>query len=241
MTTDRRQSQGRRGSSTGGNDRRARNDRRAANRRGEAEAAAQEKPSSPEKTRGFKGFFKLVAIFFIVVLALFSLIFIVFFANLEYFMSKAGERLQIGIERVAIDPATLTGNTSRADINLRINNRLPFPVVLQNLRFAMVLDGYNLSRDATFMAKTRIKRDANLTVPISCQVDTIMMRRALQKVIENSAVAKTRSAAALVSGRSKVIAEDIRKKTVLEGIAEFRITAGGIEIPLQRRFLVGDR
>jgi len=238
MTTDRRNSQSRRGSASSAGDRRNRDDRRAADRRGKALKAQSEKPARPAKASGLKGFFRLVAILFMASLALFSLIFIIFFANIDYFMAKAGERLLISAERVTIDPSSLTDRSSRANINLHVNNRLPLNVVMQNLSFSMLLNGYTIAKDAAFMPKAAIKGNSAVTVPVWCQVDSIMARRGLQKAIEGT---RSQSALPVISGRSSTIAEDLKKVSVLEGIAEFRLSAGGIEIPFRRRFFIGTR
>lgn len=240
MTTDRRKSQGRRGSTESAGDRRNRNDRRAADRRGKALKDREEKPSRPAKASrftGLKGFFKLVAILFMASLAVFSLVFIVFFANLDYFMGKAGERLLISVERVTIDPSSLTDRSSRANINFRVINRLPLNVVLQNVSFSMHLGGYTVAKDAAFMPRTLIKGNAAATVPVWCQADSIMTRRGLQKVIEGQ---KSQPVPAIISARSNV-GNDLKNVSVLEGTAEFRISAGGIEIPVRRSFVVGNR
>ncbi len=239
MTTDRRKPQGRRGSVAGEGDRRNRNDRRDADRRGKTMKDRDEKIARPAKSSGFsgiKGFFKIVAILFMASLAVFSLVFIVFFANLDYFMGKAGERILIGAERVIVDPSSLTDRSSRASINFRVNNRLPLSVVLQNITFSMHLGGYPVATDASFMPRTLIKGNSAATVPVWCQADSIMTRRGLQKIIENKL---HQPAPAVISVRSSTVANDLRKASVLEGTAEFRISAGGIEIPLRRHFSIG--
>lgn len=240
MKTNRRKPEGRRESASE-SDRRNRNDRRAKDRRGKTEGA-EGRPVRAKSTGGggLKKFFKAVAIAFMLALALFSLIFIVFFGRLDYFMGKAGERLSISVERVSIDPASLTDRSSRANVNLRIHNRLPVDVVLQNLNFTMSLSGYTLAKDASFMPKTLIKGNAAVTVPIWCQADSIMTRRGLQKVIENSAARKNQAALPALSSRNDSLASDILKMTTLAGNAEFRFSAGGIEVPFRRRFAIGN-
>ncbi len=241
MTTDRRKSQGRRGSSSSSNDRRDRSDRRAADRRGKALKEQTDKPARQIKTSGLagvKGFFRLVAILCMVSLALFSLAFIIFFANMDYFMAKAGERLLISAERVTIDPSSLTDRSSRANINLRVNNRLPLNVVLQNLSFTMQLGGYLVAKDAMYIPKAAIKGYSAVTVPVWCQVDSIMARRGLQKALEGQ---KTPTALPAISARSSALGEDLKTVSVFEGVAEFRLSAGGIEIPFRRRFVIGRR
>lgn len=228
MTTDRRRPQGRRGAAESESDRRNRNDRRAADRRGKSLDAREEKPARAAKgSSRLKGFFKLVAILFMASLALFSLVFIVFFANLDYFMEKAGERLLISAERVTVDPSSLTDRSSRANINFRVNNQLPLNIVLQNISFTMHLSGYTVAKDASFMPKTAIKGKSAATVPVWCQVDSIMTRRGLQK------------AQAVIAGHGNMVVNDLIKASVIEGIAEYRVSAGGIEIPFRRRFVIG--
>jgi len=239
MTTDRRKPQGRRGSVASEGDRRNRNDRRAADRRGKTSNDRDEKPARPAKGSGFagvKGFFKSVAILFMVSLAVFSLAFIVFFAKLDYFMGKAGERILLSAERVTVDPSSLTDRSSRASINFRVNNRLPLNVILQNISFSMHLGGYPVAREASFMPRTLIKGNSAATVPVWCQADSIMTRRGLQKIIESKQLQPAQTA---ISGRSSTVANDLKKDSVLEGTAEFRISAGGIEIPLHRHFAIG--
>jgi len=235
MTTDRRKSQGRRGTSDSEGDRRNRNDRRADDRRGKPLNERSGKPgrsTKGAKVSGLKRFFKLVAILFMVSLALFSLIFIAFFANLDYFMEKAGERLLVSVERVTVDPASLTDRSSRANINFRFNNRLPLNLVLQNINFSMHLGGYAVAKNASFMPKTSIKGNSAATVPVWCQVDSIMMRRSLQKIIEAQKNPVLKDA-------GNAVTSDLKKMSVLEGTAEIRISAGGIEIPLRRHFVIG--
>lgn len=187
----------------------------------------------------FKGFFKLVAIAFMALLLLFSLIFIIFFVNIDYFMSKAGERLLINVERVVIDPTRLTDKSSRVNINLRVNNRLPVDIIMQSINFTTRLSGYTIAKNAAFMPKTFIKGNSATTVPIWCQVDSIMMRRGLQKVIENNNTAGKKPAVAALSSRINSVEDDIKNMTVIEGIVEIRLLAGGIEIPFRRPFYLG--
>ncbi|HAE38827.1 MAG TPA: hypothetical protein DCG57_09340 [Candidatus Riflebacteria bacterium] len=242
MTKDRRKPEGRRESaSTGG--RRNDNDRRAKDRRGKPAAGAS-KPARAKSAAGgggLKKFFKVVAIVFMLALAVFTLIFMLFFWRLDYFMGKVGERLVISVERVSIDPASLTDRSSRANLNLRIHNRLPVDVILQNLNFTMSLSGYTLAKDAVATPKALIKGNTAATVPVWCQADSIMTRRGLQKVIENVSATKRQSIVPALSSSNDSLANDIRKMTALEGQAEFRLTAGGIEVPFRRRFAVGKR
>lgn len=243
MTVGRRKTQGRRGS-TNTADRRDRNDRRDADRRDSVKKERASKSTRPAKSKGvasFKGFFKLIAILFMVSLALFSLIFILFFINIDYFMNKAGERLLINIERVAIDPTRLTDKSSRVNINLRVNNRLPVDMVMQSISFTTRLSGYTIAKDAAFAPKAFVKGSSATTVPIWCPVDSIMMRRGLQKVIEKNYAVGKKPAVAVLSSRSNSVEDDIKNMTTIEGIAEFRLSAGGIEIPFRRHFYLGNR
>ena len=246
MAKDKRKADGRR-DAVSADGRRSKNDRRDNDRRGKAENG---RDSRSEKTKGkglfsLKGFFKVVAALFMLALASFSLVFIAFFGNLDYFMGKAGERLLISLDRVVVDPAHLTDRSSKAHINLRIKNTLPVNVVLQNLNFTMMLSGYTIAKDATFMPKTVIKGNSVTTVPVWCQVDSIMMRRGLQKGLQkglqSSAVEKKLPAVPALSSRKDSIVSDIKNMTRIEGVVEFRLTAGGTEIPFPRRFEIGKR
>ncbi|MBU1105524.1 MAG: hypothetical protein KKB51_02555 [Candidatus Riflebacteria bacterium] len=242
MASDNRKTDGRRESESE-SDRRRRNERRDADRRGKAERKpAKAKAPAPAKSRfNLKSFFKVVAALFMATLAAFSLIFIVFFGNLDYFMGKAGERLLISVDRVVIDPAHLTERSSKAHINLRIQNTLPLDVVLQSINFSMLLSNYTIAKDAAFMPKAFVKGNSVLTVPIWCEVDSIMMRRGLQKGLQKGSADNDRPAVPTLSSRNNSIASDIKNMTRIEGNAEFRLSAGGTEIPFLRRFVTGKR
>lgn len=243
MSADRRKAQGRRESASSGG-RRDRNDRRDVERRGVVEkkrAVKQVRQVKKKSVTSFKGLFKLVAILFMASLAFFSLIFIIFFVNIDYFMSKATERLLIDIERVVIDPTRLTDKSSRVNINLRVNNRLPVDLIMHSITFTTRLSGYTIAKDAAFSPKVFVRGNSATTVPVSCQVDSIMMRRGLQKVIESNYEVSKKPAIAVLSSRPKSVEDDIKNMTVIEGIAEFRLSAGGIEIPFRRHFYLGKR
>ncbi len=241
MAADRRSSGNRRdGESSGG--RRQKNDRRSTGRRdGDVSAAEKEggsgrRSSSGKKAKSlFSSRIRRFALLLLFIAAVFSAGTVFFYANLDYFTGKLGERVKISVDRALIDPESLTGKSTRARINFRVNNTLPLGVVFQKLQFNVSISEYNVARGMQASPKAAIAAGRDTIVPVACSVDSIMTRRALQRTIERNAGSLLKGLLNQARGHSDAFGEDIKGMMKITGSAEFRLTAGGVEIPFTRK------
>ncbi len=245
MAADRRHSDARR---DGGNsaDRRQKSDRRAAAGRREVDQSGSSAKASPESGAGKaaktkKGGSKIsvvlrrLTIFFIICVILFSAGLIFFFANLDSFMGEVGKRVKVTVERAFLDPESLTDRTTRARLNFRVKNSLPLTVVLQNMNFSLNISEYPIAKGMQASPKLAIEGGHEAIVPVACNVDSIMTRRALQKTIEKNAGPLLKGLLNRAQGKADTFGDDIKALVKLTGTIEFRLKAGGVEIPFTRQ------
>jgi len=245
MAADRRQSDARRDGGSSG-DRRQKSDRRAAPGRreidqsgGKAKASSEAGAGKAAKTK--KGAAKVSAvlrklvIFFIICVGLFSVGLIYFFANLDSFMGEVGKRVKVTIDRAFLDPDSLTDRTTRARLNFRVKNSLPMGVILQNMNFSLNISEYPIAKGMQASPKLAIDGGHEAIVPVACNVDSIMTRRALQKTIEKNAGPLLKGLLNRAQGKADTFGDDIKALVKVTGTAEFRLKAGGVEIPFTRQ------
>lgn len=245
MAADRRQSDARRDGGSSG-DRRQKSDRRAAAGRREVDQSGNSAKSSPEAGAGRaaktkRGISKVssvlrkLVIFFIACVVLFSAGLIYFFANLDSFMGEVGKRVKVTIDRAFLDPDSLTDRTTKARLNFRVKNSLPMGVVLQNMNFSLNISEYPIAKGMQASPKLTIDGGHETIVPVACNVDSIMTRRALQKTIEKNAGPLLKGLLNRAQGKADTLGDDIKALVTLTGTAEFRLKAGGVEIPFTRQ------
>ena len=243
MGVDRRQSDGRRDGG-GAGDRRQKSDRRAVSGRREVDApgkssaassAPARKAAKSAKNRKMPVIIKKIAIAVIVFAVLFAAGMVLFFANLDFLMEKVGDRVKISIDRALLDPQSLTGKITRARLNFRVKNTLPLGVVFQNLTFDVKISEYTVAKGMQAAPKITVEGGSETVVPIACNVDSIMTRRALQKTIERNAGPLLKNLLTMASGKADTLGDDIKALIKIKGTAEFRLKAGGAEIPFTRK------
>jgi len=243
MGVDRRQSDSRRDGG-GAGDRRQKSDRRAVSGRREVDApgkssaassAPARKAAKSAKNRKMPVIIKKIAIAVIVFAVLFAAGMVLFFANLDFLMEKVGDRVKISIDRALLDPQSLTGKITRARLNFRVKNTLPLGVVFQNLTFDVKISEYTVAKGMQAAPKITVEGGSETVVPIACNVDSIMTRRALQKTIERNAGPLLKNLLTMASGKADTLGDDIKALIKIKGTAEFRLKAGGAEIPFTRK------
>lgn len=166
--------------------------------------------------------------------ALFTFFIIYFFAHLDYYMEKIGQRVQISLDKASLDPDSLTDRTTRARLTFMVVNQLPFEILLQNLNFTIHLSGYTIGKGMQISPKASLPKDAPTKVAVACNVDSIMTRRGLQKAVEKKPGALLKIIAGSVNGRNDKLREDIKELLKIEGSVDFRLKAAGLEIPFTR-------
>lgn len=245
MAAERRQSDARRDGGNSG-DRRQKSDRRAAAGRRDIDqsgspARASSEGSAGRAAKAKRGAAKVstvlrkLTIFFIICVALFSAGLIYFFANLDSFMGEVGKRVKVTIDRAFLDPDSLTDRTTRARLNFRVKNSLPLGVVLQNMNFSLNISEYPIAKGMQASPKLAIDGGHEAIVPVACNVDSIMTRRALQKTIEKNAGPLLKGLLNRAQGKADTFGDDIKALVKITGTAEFRLKAGGVEIPFTRQ------
>lgn len=248
MAAERRQSDNRRESAGGANDRRQKSDRRNESGRrevdsdnprtgGGAKKAGARKPAADKKNRrmSLSLVFKRFAVVFMIAMALFTVLIIYFFSHLDYYMEKVAKRVAISVERAALDPESLTDRTTRARLNFRVKNTLPLAVSFQNLNFNVSISEYTVAKGMQASPKILIEGNGQTLVPVACNVDSIMTRRALQKTIERNAGPLLKGLLNRAQNKNNGLGDDIKGLVKITGSAEFRMHAGGVEIPFTRR------
>lgn len=242
MASDRRRADDRR-SDPEVNDRRKKTDRRgqAGRRTAEKTETGSSRRSAGKKAEkkgfesaAFKSIFRKVAIAFMLFTALFTFAIIYFFANLDYYMAKVGQRVRVVLDKASLDPESLTDRTTRARLTFKVENSLPFEVILQNLNFTIHLSGYTIGKGMQISPRAIIARDAPTKVAVACNVDSIMTRRGLQKAVEKQPAALLKLIAGSNKGRNDQLRDDIKDLLKIEGSVDFRLKAGGLEIPFTR-------
>lgn len=244
MAADRRNDEKRRDGESK-QDRRQKNDRRSDGRREKDKAesgngsgnssAARRVPSGKKVKESFSKFFKKFAIVVIVATVLFTAGTVYFFANLDYFMNKVGQRVLISVDRALLDPESLTGRTTRARLNFKVTNTLPLGVVFQKLHFNVNMSDYTIAKGMQASPKIAIEGRGDTIVPVACSVDSIVTRRALQKTIERNAGQLLKGLLSRAQGKADTFGDDIKALIKITGSAEFRLKAGGVEIPFTRK------
>ncbi|HNX77166.1 MAG TPA: hypothetical protein PLM07_19430 [Candidatus Rifleibacterium sp.] len=240
MAADRRDSDNRRGSENA-DGRRAKADRRSSGRRGNDSNSGDEAPSqrrggSAKKSRSaFSSRFKRFALLLIFIAVVFSAGTVYFYANLDYFTARLGDRVEISVDRAMIDPESLTGKIARARLHFRVKNTLPIGVVFQKLNFNVGISEYNVAKGMQAAPKVSIEAGKDTIVPVACSVDSIMTRRALQKTIERKAGTLLKELLSQARNKTDAFGDDIKGLVKINGSAEFRLKVGGVEIPFSRK------
>lgn len=226
-------------------DRRQKNDRRTGGRRDKdsveskgaqaGSAPSRKGPAEKKVHAGFSKIFKKFAVLMILAAVIFTAGTILFFANLDYFMDKVGQRVLISVDRALLDPESLTGKTTRARLNFRVTNTLPLGVVFQKLHFNVNMSEYTIARGMQASPRITIEASRETIVPVACSVDSIVTRRALQKTIERNAGQLLKGLLSRAQGKAQTFGDDIKGLIKITGSAEFRLKAGGVEMPFTRK------
>lgn len=249
MTDGRRKADDRRGQG-GSPNRRTSDDRRYAEGRRAAGATAPEpgkktrkktaKAVAKSKEKGrvnWPAIFKRVAIAFMLASIFFTVVIIYFFSHLDFYVNKLGQRVNLAIEKISLDPESLTDRTTRARLSFRVKNTLPLDILLQNLTFNVHLTGYTVAKGMQTMPKALINGHSEVIVPVACNVDSIMTRRALQKAKE-AKLAPSKGLADRFTNRKDNITDNLKGVVRIDGKAEFRLLAAGVEIPFSRSLIL---
>ncbi len=243
MPGDRRKSDSRRASDRRGNDRRAQNaDRRGTDGRRTVDSPkdqAAKEPTPPVSARAaetMKKMVKRLAILLVVLVTLFTGLLVYFFSNFEYYMNKVAQKIEIENTKATIDGESLTDRVTRASLMLKVTNRLPFAVVLQNLKMNAKISGYTVAKGVQVMQRVEVEAGQEKALQVQFHVDSIMTRRGLQKGIKKNAGSLLKSLVANLQGKKDALKENIIGLMTTEGSAEFRLLIGGIEIPFERKF-----
>jgi hypothetical protein len=251
MASDRRGAEDRRGGA-GQTDRRNSGDRRTESGRraaeeikptGKSTAAKKKKNSrtalaSGKKTAGMLGWLlKKLALAFMLLCGVLTAGLFYLFMHSDFYLEKAGRRIRLGLEKAALDPASLTGRNARVFLHFKVHNELPFDLILQNLDFSMHLSGYTVAKGMQAIPKAQIKGNGDTIVPVACSVDSIMTRRGLQKAF----VSEARSILHGLGGKQDIssrFTENLNGLVKIDGKAEYRLRIAGIEIPFTQKVLL---
>ncbi|GAB4274757.1 MAG: hypothetical protein Kow0029_15310 [Candidatus Rifleibacteriota bacterium] len=255
MSGDRRKSDTRRVSDRRGGDRRRNNDRRgnSSDRRGNSSrrtadvGAKSPNKSAKEEARKDSGnaaeFFRTFltrlirkfAIVFSIVLLIFTGLIVYFFSNIDYYMGRIAQNVNIELTRASVDPESLTDRTTRARLYFKIENRLPLSIVFQNLKMNVRLSDYIIAKGVQIMPREKIDAHSEKVVKVEFHVDSIMTRRGLQKTVEKNAGPILKSFLDRLGGKNSAITENLKGVMKIEGSTEFRLVLGGVEIPFARQ------
>ncbi|MDN5277999.1 MAG: hypothetical protein PWR01_1964 [Clostridiales bacterium] len=246
MSGDRRKSDSRRSSDRRAGDRRREDaDRRIADGRRNvdttakttkrAAAAPQKTESSPKPViTAFQRLLKKAAIVFSILLLIFTAVIVYFFSNLDYYMNRAAQKIEVELTKATLDPESLTDRTTKARVYLKVKNNLPMAVLLQNLRMDVKLSDYTIAKGVQIMPRETIKGGAESVVALQFHVDSIMTRRGLQKAVEKNSGPLLKSLYARLQGKNNSITDNLKGVMKIGGSAEFRMIIGGVEIPFTR-------
>jgi LEA14-like dessication related protein len=243
MSGDRRKSDSRRASDRRSADRRAQNaDRRGVEGRRTVDTAkspAKQEQAAPVPGRAaetVKKILKRLAILLVVLVTVFTGLIVYFFSNFEYYMNKIAQNIEIENTKATIDGESLTDRITRASLMLKVTNRLPFAVVLQNLKMNAKISGYTVAKGVQVMQRVAVEAGQEKVLQVQFHVDSIMTRRGLQKAIKKNAGSLLKSLLSNIQGKRDAFKENIIGLMATEGSAEFRLMIGGIEIPFERKF-----
>jgi hypothetical protein len=229
------------------NDRRKSTDRRTQASRRDGEAPPAKPASSTEKKKVTKPepkkksapgklgkLFKMFAILLTICVLMVTVIIIGVFSNLDAIMAKVSERVSVNVAQATIDPASLTGRTTKAVIKFDIGNNLPIDIILKDFKFTANLSGYTIAKGVQILPKFKVESWKNARLPVRFHVDSIMARRGLQKAIRKNASKLMNTLLSRLQGKKKKLSEDLKGVMKVSGTAIFKIQISGIEIPFEK-------
>ena len=194
MAGDRRQSDTRRAADRRANDRRTDSDRRtAAGRRMVDESTAappgaaadnDDEDEEEETLLEMVGRYARMAVMVgVILLAVCAAGAMYVFGNFGYFVGRASQQITVEMTRASLDPDSLTDKAAKAQLAFNVKNPLPVQVVLQSVTMDLKLGSYDIAKETRFNLRQIISPFSASTVATQMQVDSIMARRGLQKVV----------------------------------------------------------
>jgi hypothetical protein len=230
-------------------DRRKSTDRRTklSRRDGEAPPAKPTPAPAPEKKKVSKAepkkksstgklgkLFKMFSILLTVFVLMVTIVIVAIFSNLNAIMAKVAKRVDVAVAQATIDPASLTGRTTKAVIKFDIGNNLPVDIILKDFKFTANLSGYTIAKGVQILPKFKVESWKNARLPVQFHVDSIMARRGLQKAIRKNASKLMNTLLSRLQGKKKKLSEDLKGVMKISGTAVFKIKISGIEIPFEK-------
>ncbi len=239
-------------------DRRAKDTRRSEDRRAKPDRRAQDTRRKTDSRRASEGgkkaggspanpmqkaaatvslmqrLLKKLAIIFALLVVIVTGVLLYFFSNLDYYMGKVSKKISFSMTRAEIDPESLTDRTTKARVFIKVKNDLPLAVSLQSIKLNAKLGGYTIAKGVQVLPVKRIKKKSEAIVAVSFHVDSIMTRRGLQRAVENNAGPSLKSFLARLQGKNQAITDNLKGILKIKGSTDFRVIAGGIEIPFSR-------
>ena len=179
-------------------------------------------------------FIKKVLFVFMLLIIIVLGVFIYFMINFDSYKTKMAEKVDVKLDTVTLDPNKLTEKQTTVKLHLKVKNNLPFGIIFKNLIFDMTIGNDKVATGMQAEKVMTLRPDEIENVVISCNVDSIVARRAITKSVEKNA-GKLLKAVLSKKSVKKEFGEDIKGITVVKGTVDLMIKIGSMEIPFQRK------
>lgn len=204
-----------------------------------AKSATKKKAASKSSTKSSKGsnegmsFLKKCLFAFMFAVIIILAVGVYFMVNFDTYSAKLAEKIEMTIESVNVDPAKLVDKQTKLKMCMKANNTLPIAVDFKQFTFDMSLGDSQVAKGMQAETNVTLAAGGTTNVNISCNVDSIIARRAIQKALEKNAGQIFKS---LLNSKNikQSVGDDIKAITVVKGKAEFKLKLGPLEIPFSR-------
>lgn len=176
---------------------------------------------------------KILFVFMLLIIVVLGA-FIYFMLNFDSYKVKMAEKVEIKLDSVTLDPEKLTDKQTKVKLHFKVNNHLPFGIIFKNLIFDMTIGNDKVANGMQAEAMVTLNPNVDTNVIITCNVDSIVARRAITKSVEQNAGKLLKTVLSKKSVK-KELGEDIKGITVVKGTVDLIIKLGSMEIPLQRK------
>ncbi len=143
-------------------------------------------------------------------------------------------KIEVTVGKVDIDPQSLLTSQTRFRIRLNVENRLPIGVVLESMKYDLVINNSVVGSGLLVKPQASIAAGVVSPVDVSFAVDGNKTRTALAMALEKQATAALESVLDQLKGRPPRASGGKTSLVRLRGNASYRILAGSMELPIDQ-------